>query len=336
MTPDPIENRLADVLEGPWAQKAVEAEEFLAQKRKTTLKLKSSASSALSSTTGRIRTAELTNVFRAHWRYPITDKHEQQLRSSFDEALNTLQLLELGIETGYYTAEQLRSTVVAKFDELFWSEAAINYLTYYEFISVRFLAARYRIDLGLLPLVPPVPDPNAEVQYATFLSIYAHFYQDTPIRFCLDFLDDYIQFPEEKRAFAEFLTKKGIQNSSEPIIARFQDLSRGFYKFILYLNDVFKVIESTEGKYFALFFSYWLARLTGDRLTDSGYSKASRDWASLISESPNQLLFASGYDSDEITSEDTATIKQLLQQRIRTIQQAWLNAKSEIESQVRQ
>ncbi|HEX8350071.1 MAG TPA: hypothetical protein VF598_08910 [Hymenobacter sp.] len=337
MNPDPTENQLADVLEGPWAQKAVDAEVYLAQQRKATLTLNSSSgSSARSGPPNRIRTAELSNVFRAHWHQFATNVHEQQVRNSFDEALNTLQLLELGIETGYYTADQLRRTVVAKFEELFWSEAAVNYLLHHQYIGVRFLAARYEIDLGLPPLPPPAPNPDAGVRYATFLSIYAEFYHDSAIKSCLHFLSDRTQFPDEQRAFAEFLTKKVPQTSSEPIITHFQHLSKGFYKVILYLNDVFKVVERTQEKSFALFFSYWLMRFTGYQLTDSGYHATGENWAALISRSPNQLLLASGYASAEMSAKDAAPFKQLLRQRIRSIQQAWFRAKTEIETRASQ
>jgi hypothetical protein len=336
MTPSPTENRLAYVLEGPWAQKAVAAEEFLAKKRQTTLPLHSSATQALSSAPpARARAAELTNIFRAHWQFPVTDIQEQALRDSFDEALNTLQLLELGIETGYYTTDQLRETVVAKFDELFWSQASIDYLTYYQYVNIRFLAARYGVDLGLPPLTPPTPNPGAEVRYATFLSIFSQFYADEAVKSCLHFLDDYVLFDDELTAFTQFLTEESEMVDAEPLVEHLQQLSEGFYKLILWLNDVFEVVSSDEEKYFALFFSYWLIKLLGYTPTQTGYVHNGTDWMSLIDRFPNQLLIAGGYELDAVDPEDLVTAQELLRRRLLTIRNAWHSAQLEIEASTR-
>lgn len=336
MTPSSNENRLAYVLGGPWAQKAVAAEEFLATKRQTTVTLHSSSGQALpGAPLTRPRTAELTNIFRAHWRAPVIDPREQELRDSFDEALNTLQLLELGIETGYYTTDQLRETVLAKFESLFWSQASVDYLVYYQYVNIRFLAARYGVDLNLPVLPPPTPNPSAEVRYATFLSIFSQFYADAAVKSCLRFLDDYFLFREEHTALVQFLQKKSANAAPEPLVAHLQQVTEGFYKLILWLNDIFDVVSRDEKKYFALFFSYWLIKLLGYTPTQTGYVQGGTDWVSLISRSPNQFLIAGGYELNALAPEDRATAKRLLRQRLHTVKNAWLSAQAEIEASTR-
>lgn len=333
MTPSSAEDRLAYVLTGPWAQQGAVAENFLAKTQQTALPLRSSAAKAAPDTPpNRPRVTQLTNVFRAHWQAPVTDAREQALRDSFDEALTTLQLLELGIETGYYTTEQLRETVLAKFDSLFWSQASVDYVRYYQFVSIRFLAARYGIDLGLPVLTPPLPNPGGEVRYAVFLSIFSQFYVDAALDSCLRFLDDYHRFEDEHIAFAHFLLKKSAVATAEPLTTHLQQVSEGFYKLILWLNDVFEVANPDERKYFALFFSYWLTKLLGYSATPTGYEQTETDWVSLINSSPNQLLLAGGYELSTMSPEDRATAKNLLRKRLATIKNAWLSAHVEMEA----
>ena len=356
------DGRLAFVLTGPWAKEAEPAEAYLGEMR-----VVATGPNVLKSAHKRAKTVganpELKRLFRPHWEEAVTDKKEQGLRDAFDEAVTTLQLLELGIETGYYDAEVLRPVVLAKFEELFWTPATIDFLDYYDYIGVRFLAARYDYALGNFPrLDPPAPDLNAGLRFASFLDIFAQFYEDQDTKLFLKFLDDFVitqlngQPIRERSFFRQYLRSEQLESRANKLLPRFRKLSRGFYKTVLWLNDIVKVVRASADKAlsadvkvapltaadksFAMFFSYWLAKLFGFSLEKTGYEARGTNWAALAKDHPLRLLSDSGYEvrpeaEDALNENELKTIRELLEKRLDTLRAIWKTAKEEIERSIR-
>src|SRR6266436_365570 len=99
--------RLKNLDQGPWIEKALEAKRYLEPKTDLSLLINSNEPITLDKLNKILvredlqRERELAELLRAHWDKEIESDHEILLRDSFDEALSFLQILELAIETGY-------------------------------------------------------------------------------------------------------------------------------------------------------------------------------------------------------------------------------------------
>lgn len=102
--------RLNGLLKGAWMDAAEEAEEFLRPPKglvngligKVHITIQDLEARERATATEK-RSKKIRHVLRAHWKSKegVVDPEEINVRDSFDEALTSLQLLELGAESSY-------------------------------------------------------------------------------------------------------------------------------------------------------------------------------------------------------------------------------------------
>src|ERR1017187_1644402 len=139
--------RLKGLLTGPWIEAAADAEDFLrppkglitalAGKDQITIReLKTREKAAASDKLRR----KIALVLRPHWKSEagIVNPEEIEVRDSFDGALTTLQLLELGAESSYLSEAVVIKEGKARLLNLLWSTGARSFVRDYDYLGVRF------------------------------------------------------------------------------------------------------------------------------------------------------------------------------------------------------
>jgi hypothetical protein len=221
----------------------------------------------------------LGRVFRPHFKKSFRKKTYIEFRESFDEALDHLELLELSVETGYLSPEAVRQQSLREMRLLLKSEPAQHYLQHYDYLLVRFLAARFDFPLRLPPLNPPKPNPDAEVRFAVFLATHNEWTSDSNIELFTRLLDNY-RFGE--RINWEFFSDYLLSNRKPELDAEeelcIQRLSDGLDRFVQLLGGLFAQLSVTERAYFGSFYAYWLAKFFGYELGKRGYEEAWESW----------------------------------------------------------
>ena len=270
---------MEDLRRGPWMEQSE-----LARRKMLTLSEK-----------------DRTTYLRPHWVGPegINKTEEIQFRESLDRVLEYLQLIELGIETGYFPPEVARPEVVQEILPLVSSLAIRQYIYHYDFLPVRFLASRFQIDLGWPALEPPNINPQAEVRFATFLSLHSSWTADRAVvRFTM--LMDSYRFVHAINAkyFRAYLSRNADSGKSKlnPEITETQqrlldELCTGCGRFVQILGDLFTQLDAEEQPLFGSFYAYWLAHFFGFILSEQGYRKALPGWDRYI---PNRTALILG------------------------------------------
>jgi hypothetical protein len=294
------DGRLNRLLKGAWMPAAEVAEEFLRPPkglvnrliRKDHISIQDLEAREEATATKK-RTEKITQVLRAHWksRKGVDDPEEIERRDSFDEALTLLQLLELGAESSY-----LREAVVIRAGRtrllsLLWSKGARAFVKNYDYLGVRFLAARCDIDLGLPKVTPPRPDPQAQVQFATFLSQHQGWYGDSNLDWWLGLLDDYVneedEFKEpEDEAFHRFLRLAKLPCANPDVELRFNERAEGLNRFLFLLSNLFSFLPPEIAPLYGSLYLYWMAKFFGYELGEDGYTRDAElyyDWSRVAS-----------------------------------------------------
>lgn len=312
--------RLNFVLNGPWAHNTDKADLFLEAQRTANISLRGSVA-GVGNTSVRIRSAELSNMFRGHWVVPIKE-NEQAVRNSFGEALDVLQLLELGIESSYYRIEDVKGLIVDRLNHLFWSQAAVDYIKQYNRLLVRYVACRSEFDLGLPLLAPPIED-EAEIAYAGFLLTFAQMRDD-------DEMQEAIKFVYTSLTNSTWSLSESSPVSNDTMAYCSLECTKGFYKIISCLDDIFESVSEKRRKYFALIFSDWLSIFSGYTLSKEGYVKLPTSLSDFISNNAHVIMESVGYqEADKQVIDETAA---LLKGRIDKIKSVWSEAQNEIQS----
>jgi len=242
----------------------------------------------------------------------VTDPHEMAIRDALDYALAHLMLLELSVETGYLPLELIRDEARRELSSLLWSSAAQQFICYYDYVTIEYLARRVGIT-GIRNVAPPPVNREASTRFAIFLAQFSDWVEDKPLRLWLSFLDDYVEYEGEQAAFRSYLLGE-VTNRSE----RFSRLLYGIQRFLLSLSNLFCVLKPSERAIFGLFYSYWMAKFFGYELEEDGYRQATQQsWADIIRKHPEPLLPPTSND------EARAAMRELLIQQIATIQESW-------------
>ena len=241
---DEQKTRLQDLLEAPWRRYSALARDRIPE----------------------LSSAEAAHCLRSHVDSRIRDENEVALRSSFDCALGELQLLELAVVCGYFSLADIRSVALADFELLLKSRAAVEYLQIYDYLTIRFLAARLGHDFGLPVVKPPPINTAAALRFATFLSLHADFSESAPLDRFLRILDD---FRFVKLVDSSFLKKNLANPDDVPLDNKarhvFEEATLGMFEFVDLLSNVFLQLEENEIPLFGCFYSYWLGQFFGER-----------------------------------------------------------------------
>ena len=317
--------RYASLRKGPWRAMGDQARTFLTPPPRIRSRFDQAASidlRALALTFGEQDPSgdtKLQHILRWHGGgHDVDDREEIAIRDSLDYALAHLMLLELAVETGYLPLEVIRHDAQQELVMLLWSEGAQQFIRYYDYVTIEYLARRLGIT-GVRNVEPPPVNPEASTRYAIFLAQFTDWVEDTALRSWLGFLDDYVRDREEQAAFRSYLLGE-VMNRSE----RFSQLLYGIQRFLLSLSNLFGVLKPSERARFGLFYSYWMAKFFGYTLKEDGYRKArQQSWASIIQEHPEALLPPTSNDQVRVA------MRELLVQQITTIEEAW-NVTSEL------
>lgn len=315
-----IKSRLDGVLAGPWADTADIYTNFISTPTE------SNRGYAIRSMTGNDTAAlKLKKILRPHWQSPITSDKEAEIRNSLDEALSTLQLLELGVETGYFDVEDIREEATKRIDLWLGSEAARNYLVYYDFIGVRFLAGRLGIDLGLPKVTAPRINPKASVRFAAFRAQHLCWYEYEDLEAFLGLMDDYVYYDNEQQVFSRYLTTGNLRTKDDEMKAHFNTLKEGMVRFITLLSGLAAILEEEEHPYFGVFYSYWMAKFFGYKLQEDGYkvSGSSINWSAVALQMGSATADAEDSSGVELTPEEKLFMKEAWIGKIKKIRQMW-------------
>jgi hypothetical protein len=242
--------RLAGIGRGPWRQ----------------------ASQLARATIPRMQPAAASRYFRFH-DVTITDPQEIEFRESFDEALEELQLLELAVMCGYLPLEIVEPEARAAFATLLATPQARKYLSNYDYLLVRFLAARLREDLRLPPVTPPPVEPSAAIRYAAFLAVHMDFAQSSAIEKFTRLLDDY-HYGRVNAA----LVKRGLAGIPPELSSaeqqHYDEALVGFFEFLQLLGDLFVDMQPDHLPLFGSNYGYWLGRFFGMRRKGATYDSS--------------------------------------------------------------
>lgn len=241
----------------------------------------------------------------------ITSPDESKVRDSLDYALAHLMVLELAVETGYLPLDLVQDEARREFSSLLWSDGAQQFVRYYDYVTIEYLARRLNVA-GFRNVEPPAINPEAGTRFAVFLAQFSEWVEDKAIREWLRFLDDYAK-PGEHQAFRLFLKGASTERSD-----RFDRLLYGIQRFLLSLSNLFGMLAPAERARFGLFYSYWMAKFFGYELEEDGYRQATQQsCADIVREHPEPLLPPTSNDKTR------AALRELLIQQIATIREAW-------------
>jgi hypothetical protein len=266
----------------------------------------------------RRRARELTHRFAPHWPDEEFTEAEQTFRDSFDEALTVLQLLELAVETGYLTLEAIRPTARAEIVALLWASPARQFLDTYDYWTVRFIADRVGVDLGLPKLAPPQPDPTGEMHFGAFLALISEWTVDADLDAWLGLLDGYMlqdaddEDYSEADAFYEFLTTGELPDEANlGDVLRYFSLARGAFKFLFQLCGTLRPMQKRERFFFLSFFAYELSKFFGYELKERGYVATEEGgWDAIGDASAFHRLLSGGVISD-VSEPNTMTHEEI-------------------------
>jgi hypothetical protein len=240
----------------------------------------------------------------------ITSPDEIKVRDSLDYALAHLMVLELAVETGYLPLDLIRDEARRELSSLLWSDGAQQFVRYYDYVTIEYLARRLNVG-GFRNVEPPAVDPDAATRFAVFLAQFSDWVEDESIREWLMFLDDYAK-PGEHQAFRSFLKGARTERSE-----RFGRLLYGIQRFLLSLSNLFGILAPAERARFGLFYSYWMAKFFGYELTEVGYRPTEQEsWATIVAAHPVGIPPSADGDT-------AAKMRELLNGHLAVIQSAW-------------
>jgi hypothetical protein len=258
------EARLGEIVTGPWAAESKIAWNYLQPQRNKPGK------------------DELAEVLRPHWRKPITEAREIEIRDSLDQALLELQILELAASTGYLPLKHMERTVRERFDALLWSEAAQEFVRNYRYYGVIVLAHRFGLEFRMPRGLQVTPvDESQALRFASFLFVVRETYETQAIRQWQDRLDDYFYRNERSPDFGEYLKHGDARAPSDDTLKRiFQERAFGMAQFIERYGDFFKTVSPNEWPRYGLVPLYWLEKLFGyERSEEAFYYEEALDWS---------------------------------------------------------
>lgn len=284
--------RFEDLSRGPWAAGARPAFDDLRTHADLAALADSDGRIGLDDIKARLtahdkaREPQLLDVFRPHWVRPVQDQSESDRRDALDRALETLVLVEIGLETGYLEISTIRHAARRDVLALLWSDGARQFVESYGYVAIRFLASRLDLDFGFPSGgLPPVFE-RAETRFAIFLAEHQRWYLDRELVLWTRFLDDYVIDSDERREFAAFL-QSGLSPADHKRTLRFTKLSVGLERFCTYLADLHGVLADAERPYFGSVYLYMMSRFFGYRMKAAGFERnpADFDWAAQLKSS---------------------------------------------------
>lgn len=294
--------RLQDIRRGPWHDQAELARDRCRQ----------------------LSDDEAKRLFRSHYQEGIYDQDEIDFRESFDQALEELQLLELAVVSGYLPLAVVSDAATTEMEMLLRSAAARAYVVTYDFVPVRFLAARLGLDFGWASVQPPHVDPLAGLRYATFLAVHSDFIASEPISVFTMLMDDYL-FSETVNAafFKAYLAETGKRpdGALQPTL---DELRTGLVQFIQMLGDLFLQLRDAERALYGCVYGYWLSHFFGIRRTEGGYEQLGVSFGD-VARSP--LLLATSVDREVARAEQLR-----IADRVAMLRDVWTATRNLIES----
>jgi hypothetical protein len=295
-----FEARLTDIVNGPWRGQSAFARE------------------RLPAMTG----VEARRYFRYH-DVAINDPEEQKFRESFDQALEELQILELAVCSGYLPLAVVRQHAAEEFTSLLGHAAARRYVTLYDFVPVRFLAARLDIDIGAPPVTPPAVNPKAGLRFATFLALHSEFVSSPAVELFTQLIDDYrflglVDAPFLLRHLRQ--PSAGLTEAQQRVV---QTSCLGLLEFLQLLGDLFLQLEDDERPLYGCVYAYWLSHFFGLRRGPSGYVEEATSFRDL---DPAGVLRAAG--DEDVSDSET----ERLRARMATLHDTWSATRRLLES----
>jgi len=271
--PTEIDERLQAVIVGPWANLATRAKEFLLPGSQYLAFADTEHATEIENlallSRDAARQKEVARLLRGHWEEAIEDPSEIEVRDSFDEALTELQLIELALETGYLPESAVRLYARRRILELLWSKGARKFVRNYGYVAVGWLAAR--VGLSLEPGDWTFPEPiRGEQRFASFLGEIRDWYDDGNVTLWLDFLDDYQKIGDDQRKFESFLGRQKVRGEDCEFLIQ---LLTGAQTFVVRLSALAGNLTPQERPRYGCFFAYWLARLHGFDIYQTGYAR---------------------------------------------------------------
>jgi hypothetical protein len=299
---DEQQARLSDIQAGPWREKSMPARNLLPT----------------------LTPAQLQRYLRSHFDDEITDAGEVEFRESFDQILEELQLLELAVACGFLPLDVVRPAAEAEFRTALSTDAARAYVRTYDFVPVRFLAARLGFELGIGDVQPPAINERASVRYAMFLSMHYEFIASAAIRRFLMLIDD---FKFRGRFNGDFF-KWQLEGTSRLSLGAqeqqiFDEACVGLTLFVEDLGDFFLPVPASERVYFGLAYSYWLSHFFGLRRMPLGYQQRGVNFENVKF---SRSLMAPDLDSTAADSEASR-----FRERVRTLKTVWDDTRKMIE-----
>ena len=273
-----IRARLDAIQDGPWAQRAADARKTIAAPASTIDPEQVDLMRDLRQfrigppLTQRLRRLEVT--LRPHSSNHIPTDRDQEIRDSFDNALDQLELMELAIETGYLPAEAALPLARADLISYLWSAPARRFVDHYEYAGIESLAERAGLR-GLRPAQPRQIDTTGAPHFAAFLATHRAIEDHKPTQTWLEFLDDYVIRGDEQESFYEFLESGEPASSKRRLM-----LVTGAHHFARALSDFLQSVPTPLKVRFARFYLYWLAKLFGyERASEgSAYTRNTDRW----------------------------------------------------------
>jgi hypothetical protein len=299
--------RLDDIHNGPWREKS----EFARQRLPALSK------------------SELETHLRDHRVLPITNPNEIELRESFDQVMEELQLTELAVACGFLPLDVVRPDAQHEFVTLLSSTPARNYIKLYDFVPVRYLAARLGIDLQIGPVQPPVINAHAEIRYAVFLATHYEFIANPQIRTFTMFIDDfYFRDPPNGRQFGAASLKRRVAGEQPGATsgedAKLAEGTLGLIQFTETLGDLFIQIPEPEQRYFGLAYSYWLSHFFGLRRLQDRYEQQAISF--------EDVPFAPEVLVPDLDSQGAEAERKRFHDRVQTLRSVWNATRQLIET----
>jgi hypothetical protein len=255
----------------------------------------------------------------------ISDPAEIEFRESFDQLLEELQLLELAVACGYLPLEVVRPVASREIETLLLPQVAARaYLKTYDFVLVRFLAARLGIDLRLDPVTPPPINSKAAIRFAAFLAAHAEFNASPQVELFTRLLDDYRFEGLVDAAYLKAYLAGGSDPSDAAQRERLADAGQGLVLFVQILGDFFVNVDSAEQPLFGCAHAYWLGHFFGVRRLESGFVNVGESFADVV---PRAVLFPRDLDPQSLASE-----QRRLQNGIATLRSVWSGTRALLES----
>jgi hypothetical protein len=247
---------------------------------------------------------KLRGILRPHWEREVGESGDQKQRDDFDNVLEYLLLLELGLETQTIQLPDIEIRTLPELKTLLESAAVARYLDSYLYFGVRLFAGRIlpaaegvpERESNTRPLSLPAPPEveRADAVLENFLELKDSDRKNTGTRDALRFLDGYVECEDEAQNYELWL--RGLRFESEPGKSRFRPLTESLIQWILQRYEFYKTwvedgglasrtnekgecIQVQFGDRFAtdplaprfgLVDFYWLAKLLGAEVSSDG------------------------------------------------------------------